>query len=234
LADRYCRNCGYELAEDEHYCANCGTPIQEAAHVPTPEADVPVPPPPEQQGWDTTSPPPSQQAEATSSGRGKIAGRLFVGCLVVAFALFALFVAVAIVGGVGGNSPSNQAADPDKQQQPSGDKKESKQAAGGNGKMKTAIVKVGGTPGMRFSGDVGNLDTSRSVDGVTPAQYEVKFSSDTWDMDSVYVSFYKETDANFNYPQGTLSVQIVVDGKVVQQSSSSARDGYVDITWSPS
>jgi hypothetical protein len=100
--------------------------------------------------------------------------------------------------------------------------------------MKTAIVKVGGTPGMRFTGDIGNLDTSRSVDGVTPAQYEVKFSSDTWDMDSVYVSFYKETDANFNYPAGTLSVQIVVDGKVVQQSSSSARDGYVSLDWSPS
>ena len=227
MADRYCRNCGQELAENDRFCSNCGRPVHEAAHVPTPEADIPVPPPP-QQDWNTTTPPPPQ-AEAPSPGRTGTAGRLFVGCLVVAFALFALFVGSAIVGGGGGNPPADQAAKPE---QPSGDEEEAKQAAGGGG-MKTAVVKVGGTPGMRFSGNVGNLDTSRSVDGVTPAQYEVKFSNDTWDLDSVYVSFYKEMNANANYPPGTLEVQIVVDGEVVQEASSSARDGYVDITWSP-
>jgi hypothetical protein len=39
LADRYCRNCGYELAETERFCPNCGTAVHETAHVPTPEAD---------------------------------------------------------------------------------------------------------------------------------------------------------------------------------------------------
>jgi hypothetical protein len=193
---------------------------------------VPVPPPPHYE-WNTTSPL-TQQAEASSHGRTGTAGRLFVGCLVVAFGLFALFVGTAIVGGGGGNSPTDQAAEPDqeKRQQPSGDEEEANQAAGDGG-METAIVKVGGTPGIRFSGDVGNLDTTRSVDGVTPAQYEVKFSNDAWDLDSVYVSFYKEMNANANYPPGTLEVQIVVDGEVVQEASSSARDGYVNITWSP-
>jgi hypothetical protein len=38
LADRYCRNCGHQLAENDRFCPNCGTPIQEAAHVPTPES----------------------------------------------------------------------------------------------------------------------------------------------------------------------------------------------------
>jgi hypothetical protein len=99
LADRYCRNCGRELSGDDRFCPNCGAPVHQAAHVPTPEADVPVPPPP-QQDWDTTSPPP-QQAQAPSQGRSAIAGRLFVGCLVVAFGLVARFVGVAILGGVG-------------------------------------------------------------------------------------------------------------------------------------
>jgi hypothetical protein len=174
--------------------------------------------------------------ESAGHRRSRIAGRLFVECLVVVFALFALFVGVAIIGG-GGNSPDNQAAgsNQDKQQQqPSGDKRESRQAAGGGGGMKTAIVKVGGTPGIRFSGDVGNIATTRSVDGVIPAQYAVKFSSDTRNMDSVYVDLYKQSDASTNFPPGTLSVQIVVDGKVVQKSSSNARDGYVSIDWSPS
>src|SRR5215213_10146003 len=45
MADRYCRNCGHGLAEDDRFCPDCGSPVHEVAHVPTPEADVPVPPP---------------------------------------------------------------------------------------------------------------------------------------------------------------------------------------------
>jgi Domain of unknown function (DUF4352)/zinc-ribbon domain len=50
VADRYCRNCGHELRETDRFCPNCASPVQEVAHVPTPEADVPVPPPPQQTG----------------------------------------------------------------------------------------------------------------------------------------------------------------------------------------
>jgi hypothetical protein len=55
MADRYCRNCGHELAEGVRFCTNCGTPVQEAAHVPTPEADTAAPPPPMQQTQGTAS-----------------------------------------------------------------------------------------------------------------------------------------------------------------------------------
>jgi hypothetical protein len=58
MADRYCRNCGHELAETDRFCPNCGTPVHEAAHVPTPEADVDVPSPPQQAG--VTTPPPEE------------------------------------------------------------------------------------------------------------------------------------------------------------------------------
>jgi hypothetical protein len=54
VANKYCRNCGHELAEDDHFCPNCGRPVHETAHVPTPEADVPVPrvpPPAERNAW---------------------------------------------------------------------------------------------------------------------------------------------------------------------------------------
>jgi hypothetical protein len=53
MPDRYCRNCGHELAETDRFCPNCGTPVHQAAYVPTPEADVDVPLPP-QQGKATT------------------------------------------------------------------------------------------------------------------------------------------------------------------------------------
>jgi hypothetical protein len=39
-------------------------------------------------------------------------------------------------------------------------------------------------------------------------------------------------NATANYQPGTLKAQIVVDGKVVQQTSS-ARNGNVNINWSP-
>lgn len=44
MADRYCSNCGKELAGDARFCSSCGRPVHEVAHVPTPEADEPVPP----------------------------------------------------------------------------------------------------------------------------------------------------------------------------------------------
>jgi hypothetical protein len=56
VTDRYCRNCGHELAETDRFCPNCGTPVHQGAHVPTPEADVEVPSPPEHAG--VTTPPP--------------------------------------------------------------------------------------------------------------------------------------------------------------------------------
>jgi len=46
VADRYCSNCGHELAQDDRLCPNCGSPVHQTAQVPTPEADVPAPPPP--------------------------------------------------------------------------------------------------------------------------------------------------------------------------------------------
>ena len=58
VADRYCRNCGHELAETDRFCPNCGTPAHEAAHVPTPEADVDLPSPPQQSV--ATTPPPDE------------------------------------------------------------------------------------------------------------------------------------------------------------------------------
>ena len=62
MADRYCTNCGHELAEDGRFCPNCGRSVHQTAQVPTPEADVPVPPPPQQQLWATATPPPQANA----------------------------------------------------------------------------------------------------------------------------------------------------------------------------
>jgi zinc ribbon protein len=72
MADRYCGNCGHELRVDDRFCPNCGRAITETAHVPTPEADIPVPPPPVTEQADTASQDASQ--EQTSSGFGRMYG----------------------------------------------------------------------------------------------------------------------------------------------------------------
>jgi hypothetical protein len=62
--DRYCRNCGQELQPEDQFCAGCGRPVQANARVPTPEADVPIPPPPQQA---EDRPVPSQAPQAQPS-----------------------------------------------------------------------------------------------------------------------------------------------------------------------
>jgi predicted ester cyclase len=42
--ERYCGNCGHELSLEDQLCPNCGRPVHQTARVPTPEADVSVPP----------------------------------------------------------------------------------------------------------------------------------------------------------------------------------------------
>ena len=62
MADRFCRNCGHALAETDRFCTNCGTPVQQAAYVPTPQADTAAP-----------QPPPMQQTQGTAgSEQGKV------------------------------------------------------------------------------------------------------------------------------------------------------------------
>ena len=42
--ERFCGNCGHKLSLEDQLCPNCGRPVHQTARVPTPEADMPVPP----------------------------------------------------------------------------------------------------------------------------------------------------------------------------------------------
>lgn len=41
--DKYCTNCGQELANDSRFCTGCGIPLSKSPSFYTPEADAPVP-----------------------------------------------------------------------------------------------------------------------------------------------------------------------------------------------
>jgi hypothetical protein len=98
--DRYCSSCGQELRPEDQFCPNCGRPVHATAQVPTPAADVPVPPLPQQdeviaEPSRTTeqpaapSPQPQQRLQwIWSQYKWKIF--LFLGSVIVANLLFAV------------------------------------------------------------------------------------------------------------------------------------------------
>jgi hypothetical protein len=95
MADRFCRNCGNEISENDRFCANCGAPVHQAAHVPTPETDVPVPPPPRGTGG------PSEQS-GTWKWFPYVALLVLVGLVVIA-----AIPGISGGGGSGGQQEAN-------------------------------------------------------------------------------------------------------------------------------
>lgn len=76
---RYCRNCGHELSPEDQFCPKCGAALHQAATVPTPEADVPVPRPPLQTGGAGGAAAPQQPAHEGGGGRRR--SPILLGCL---------------------------------------------------------------------------------------------------------------------------------------------------------
>jgi hypothetical protein len=95
---RYCGNCGHEFSSEDQFCRNCGSPAHQAATVPTPEADVPVPPPPQAGGAGGAAAP--QQAAQESGGGGR-RHPILLGCLGIFGLLVVLIIVVAAFGGGG-------------------------------------------------------------------------------------------------------------------------------------
>lgn len=89
--NRYCRSCGQELEPEDQFCANCGRPVHATAQVPTPEADVPVPPLP-QQAEAIAQPPRTTEQQGRSERWGQAKWKIFVflGCVFVSGLLLAV------------------------------------------------------------------------------------------------------------------------------------------------
>ena len=99
-------------------------------------------------------------------------------------------------------------------------------SGGGEG----VIFRVTGTPGVQFQGSIATLDRQRSVEGVTPQDYPLK---------DVYTGMFSTDVVSGNAQNMTggnekLTVQIVVDGEVVKQASTTASYGVTQVSWTPS
>lgn len=97
--------------------------------------------------------------------------------------------------------------------------------------VRSVVVRVSGSPNLKYSGNYGTTEGGgTSVDGelgVTPDEYQVPVESGTFDFDMA-TAFFQKTGA-----QGTLRVEIVVDGQVMKSQETAAQYGTVDMTYSP-
>jgi hypothetical protein len=92
------------------------------------------------------------------------------------------------------------------------------------------VFRVTGTPGVQFQGSIATVDRQRSVEGVTPQDYPLK-DVDTGMFSTDIVSGNAQ---NMTGGSEKLTVQIVVDGEVVKQSSTKASYGMAQVSWMPS
>ena len=94
----------------------------------------------------------------------------------------------------------------------------------------TATIRVSGD--AAFSCNVGSLGGSRSVEGVLPPnggtqKYEVPVDAGAFDYDNISAFCWKPGGP------GTLTAEIVYDGKVRQEATTSAEHGNLNVSWSP-
>jgi hypothetical protein len=92
----------------------------------------------------------------------------------------------------------------------------------------TATVRITGTPGVPFNGNYGSTSAgNRSVDGAIPEDFETSYKSGFGQFDVVTAFFQKQTD-----DASELTVQIVVDGQVKKEQTTTAAYGVADVSWS--
>ncbi|MCK4596311.1 tetratricopeptide repeat protein [candidate division WOR-3 bacterium] len=86
-------------------------------------------------------------------------------------------------------------------------------------------VKISGSAGLTFSGHIGNIGKSRSVEGSVPEEYFIVLENE---LDVATVVFQKEQE------EGTLVVEMIIQDEVVKSVSTSAAFGTVTVTYSAS
>jgi hypothetical protein len=93
--------------------------------------------------------------------------------------------------------------------------------------IKTATVRVTGTPGTPFEGSYGSASAGmENVDGEVPQDYEVHYDSLPSSFDSVTAKMQKQAE---DYDK--LMVQIIVDGETKKERSTAADFGVAQVSW---
>ena len=106
--------------------------------------------------------------------------------------------------------------------------KERTNSSASEGDKKKVTVRVTGASGESFGANLGNLRSSQSVEGLVPADYEVEVSPDPRSGDYISATAWKTTA-----DRKELKVQILEDGRVVKENSTTKDYGATGVRWSP-
>lgn len=138
------------------------------------------------------------------------------------------FVFAALLAGCGDSAkesgPPDAARAPETTQ--AGAKEPPPAKPGGEGRA-PVVVRLSGSSGTVFAGSYGNLDKSTYAEGVLedkPIEYKVEVRDSGFDV--VNASFVKPRP-----DEGSLIVEIIVDGEVVTQIDSEAQYGALNLSW---
>jgi hypothetical protein len=93
---------------------------------------------------------------------------------------------------------------------------------------KTVVVRVRGTTGESFGINYGNLLSSQSDEGTLPTDYEVQVRTDPTSGDYVTATAWKTTGDSRE-----LKVQLLDNGAVVSEGSTTKDYGAASVRWSP-
>ncbi len=93
---------------------------------------------------------------------------------------------------------------------------------------KTVTVRVTGSKGEPFGANYGNLRSSSWVEGVVPTDYEVRVNTNPLSGDYVSATAWKTTGNSKE-----LKVQIIDNGRVLKEASTTNDYGAAGTRWSP-
>jgi hypothetical protein len=97
------------------------------------------------------------------------------------------------------------------------------------GAAESVVLRISGTPGLQFSGNYTTPEGSRNISGtlgVNPTDYDLG-GEGVAGFNVVTANVYKEGTS------GTLKVEILENGQVVQSAATNATNNTVSVTYSP-
>jgi hypothetical protein len=139
--------------------------------------------------------------------------------------LLGLLLVVIVIAAVIGGTQEEQGGSPAPAPSPSPESAPSPSPPPAKKEAPEVVISVTGSPGIPFSGSYGTAQGGqRSVDGVVPTDYTVEVEGGAFSFDSVSAVMQKQG------AEGELTVQILSDGEVLEEQSTTAQFGVASVS----
>lgn len=142
--------------------------------------------------------------------------------------LIGLAICYAVLNYALTNAPQYRETASEQTQESTRSETTEQQATSEDEDRKRVTIRITGSSGLSFGANYGNLDSSRSVEGVTPADYEATVRTARSSGDYVSVTAWKTTGDSRE-----LKVQILDKGQVIRETSTTKDYGATGVRYNP-